>query len=84
MAKDQNPMAPASVEKYLQSKFGERLPEVRSTMKKLARSRGTDALVNEAFQLYEAFRPEVPTGESGWGAKGKLSLKKIRLLASQS
>jgi hypothetical protein len=53
-------------------------------MKKLAQSRGHDALVDEAFQLYEAFRPEVPTGESGWGAKGKLSLKKIQELASQS
>jgi hypothetical protein len=83
MAKDQKPMAPASVEKYLQSKFGERLPEVRSAMKKLALSRGQDALVDEAFQLYEVFRPEVPTGESGWGAKGKLSLKRIQELAAQ-
>jgi len=64
VAKDQKPMAPASVEKYLQSKFGERLLEVRIAMKKLALSRGHDALVDEAFQLYEAFRPEVPTGES--------------------
>jgi hypothetical protein len=81
VAKDQKPMAPAGVEKYLQSKFGESLPEVRSAMKKLAQSRGHDALLHEAFQLYEAFRPEVPTGESGWGAKGKLSLKKIQKLA---
>ncbi len=79
--KVQKPMAPASVEKYLQSKFGERLPEVRSAMKKLAQSRGHDALVDKAFQLYEAFRPEVPEGEGGWGAKGKLSLKKILELA---
>lgn len=83
VAKDQKPMAPASVEKYLQSKFGERLPEVRSAMKKLAQSRGPDALVNEAFQLYEALRPEIPTGEAGWGAKGKLSLNKILELAAQ-
>lgn len=83
VAKDQKPIAPASVEKYLQSKFGESLLEVRSAMKKLAQSRGNDALVNEAFQLYVAFRPEVPTGESGWGAKGKLSVKKIQELAAQ-
>lgn len=80
--KEQKPMAPTSVTKYLQSKFGERLPEVRSAMEKLARSRGAEALAKEAFQLYEAFRPEVPTGESGWGSKGKLSLKKIQELAS--
>jgi len=84
VAKDQKPMAPASIEKYLQSKFGESLPEARSAMKRLAQSRGHEALVKEAFQLYEAFRPEVPTGESGWGAKGKLSLKKIQELAALS
>jgi hypothetical protein len=43
--KDQKPMAPTSVEKYLRSKFGERLPEVRNAMQKLAHSRRTDALV---------------------------------------
>ena len=29
----------------------------------------------------EAFRPGIPSGESGWGAKGELSLKKIERLA---
>jgi hypothetical protein len=79
--KDQKPMAPTTVEKYLRSKFGERLPEVRNAMEKLANSSGTDALVNDAFKLYEEFRPEIQEGESGWGAKGKLSLEKIRQLA---
>jgi hypothetical protein len=82
--KDQKPMAPTSVDKYLRSKFGERLPEVRAEMEKLARARGAEALATEAFQLYEAFRPEIPTGEKGWGVKGKLSLKKIQELASSS
>ena len=81
--KEQKPMAPTSVAKYLQSKFGERLPDVRSAMKKLAESRGHDALVKEAFQLYEAFRPGIPEGESGWGAKGTLSLEKIRQLGTK-
>ncbi len=81
--KEQKPMAPTSVAKYLQSKFGERLPEVRTAMEKLAGSRGSEALVKEGFQLYEAFRPEIPEGETGWGAKGKLSLKKIQELAAQ-
>ena len=81
--KEQKPMAPTSVEKYLRSKFGERLPKVRGAMEKLAQSRGPEALANKAFQLYEVFRPEIPDGESGWGAKGKLSLNKIRELAAQ-
>ena len=83
VAKDQKPIAPTSVEKYLQSKFGDRLPEVRSAMKKLAQSRPHDDLAHKAFQLYEAFRPAIPDGESGWGAKGKLSLEKIHGLAAK-
>ena len=75
--KDQQPMAPTGVAKYLASKFGERLPEVRGAMEKLAQSQGREALATKAFQLYEAFRPEIPEGERGWGAKGTLSLEKI-------
>lgn len=33
------------------------------------------------FRFYEQFRPEVPAGESGWGAKGTLSLDRIRAMA---
>jgi hypothetical protein len=80
--KEQKPMAPTSVEKYLQSKFGESLREVRSAMEKLAKSQGPEALANNAFQLYEAFRPQIPKDEPGWGAKGTLSLEKIRQLGS--
>ena len=82
--KEQKPMAPTSVEKYLQSKFGEKLPEVRAAMEKLAQSQGPEALATKAFQLYESFRPEIPEGESGWGAKGKLSVSKIQELAAKS
>src|SRR5262245_48624446 len=82
--KEQKPMAPTSVAKYLQSKFGDRLPEVRGAMEKLAKSHSAEALANKAFQLYEAFRPEIPEGESGWGAKGKLSLRKIQELSARS
>ena len=49
-------------------------------METLAQSQGPEALANKAFQLYEAFRPEIPPNEAGWGAKGKLSLKKIQEL----
>jgi len=82
--KEQKPMAPTIVQKYLQSKFGERLPDVRAAMEKLAQSQGCEALASKAFQLYEVFRPEIPQGEGGWGAKGKLSIKKIQELAAQS
>jgi hypothetical protein len=82
--KDQQPAVPASVQKYLESKFGDALPAVRQAMQELAQSRTPEALVDEGFRLYEAFRPGVPAGESGWGAKGTLSLRKIGRMARRT
>ena len=82
--KDQKPVTPESVEKYLTSKFGEALPTVRRAMEKLAHSRAPETLAEEGFRLYEAFRPEVPAGESGWGAKGTLSTARIVALAEKA
>lgn len=84
VGKDQRPVVPASVEKYLESKFGEALPAVRRSMEKLARSREPEALAEDAFRLYEAFRPGVPAGESGWGAKGTLNLARIEKMATRT
>ena len=81
--KDQKPVAPARVENYLESKFGEALPAVRRAMETLAESRSTQVLAEEGFRLYEAFRPGVPPGESGWGAKGTLRLSRILQLARE-
>jgi hypothetical protein len=79
--KDQKPVTPSSVEKYLASKFGDALPPVRTAMERLATSREREDLAEEAFRLYEAFRPDIPAGERGWGATGTLSLEKIAQLA---
>jgi hypothetical protein len=77
VGKDQKPVAPESVEKYLTSKFGDGLPAVRAAMAKLAKSLKPDDLADQAFRMYEKFRPAVPEGEKGWGAKGLLSLEAI-------
>ena len=82
--KDQKPVTPESVEKYLKSKFGEALPTVRRAMEKLANSRTPETLAEEGFRLYESFRPGVPAGESGWGAKGTLSIARIVALAEKA
>src|SRR5881296_723933 len=47
------PVSPASVERYLESKFGSDLGEVRKAMTALARSRTPQRLAAEAFSLYE-------------------------------
>ena len=75
------PMEPESVERYLASKFGEHLDDVRKEMKDLAGSYPPSELAGRAFSLYEKFRPSVPRGEKGWGAKGELDLAVIRKLA---
>jgi hypothetical protein len=38
-------------------------------------------LAARAFSLYERFRPQIPEGVRGWGAKGELDLDRIRALA---
>ena len=74
------PSDPAAVERYLESKFGDALADARGAMVLLAKSRPPKALAAEAFHLYEQFRPSVPAGTRGWGAKGKLDLEAIRKL----
>ena len=72
---------PESVERYLAGKFGDALDDATATMRKLAMSLPPNALADEAFGLYVKFRPGVPAGESGWGAKGQLDPAKIEALA---
>jgi hypothetical protein len=40
-------------------------------------------LAERAYALYEAFRPAIPAGQAGWGARGTLDLAKIRALAAR-
>jgi len=83
LAKDR-PVTPESVERYLESKFGEALPAVRRAMESLAASAKPDDLSERAFALYEIFRPAIPPGVRGWGAAGTLDLDLVRSLARPS
>jgi hypothetical protein len=78
------PIEPAGVERYLESKFGDALPDVRKTMKKLVNALTPDDLAQPGFSLYEQFRPVIPEGVRGWGAKGELDLGSISKRAHQS
>ena len=75
---------PLGVERYLQGKFGEALAPVRQAMEDLARAFKPRELATLAFSLYERFRPTVPEGMRGWGAKGELDLDRIRELSSRA
>lgn len=76
------PVSANSAQAYLESKFGECLPVVRAAMEELARSMKPDALAARAFALYAQFRPQIPDGVKGWGAKGKLDCAVVRSLSS--
>jgi hypothetical protein len=75
------PIEAKSVERYLESKFGESLDTVTAAMRDLAKSFKAEQLSRDAFSLYERFRPAIPDGAVGWGAKGNLDLGLIRSLA---
>lgn len=70
-----------SAEAYLEMKFGDRLEAARAAMTRLAHAYPPRQLAAEAFALYMAFRPAIPEGVKGWGAKGLLDLRRIRSLA---
>ena len=72
---------PEPVERYLESKFGDSLEAARAAMRDLAKAVRPDELREHAFKFYEQFRPTIPEGVTGWGAKGKLDLDLIRSLA---
>jgi hypothetical protein len=75
------PVDPESVNRYLEKKFGPELGDVRAAMEKLAKAYSPEELTDEAYTLYEKFRPIIPGGKRGWGAQGELDLDYIRSLA---
>jgi hypothetical protein len=77
-AHDGRPQSPASIKAYLTRAFGDRLGEVRAAMEALASSLPPDELNRTGFRLYEGFRPQVPEGVEGWGAKALLDMGRIR------
>jgi len=77
-----SPIRPESVQKYLESEFGDALGDVSKAMLGLAKSLPFSQLVERAYALYEEFRPEIPSSKKGWGISGKLDLDLICKIAS--
>ena len=77
------PIEPASVERYLEGKFGEAYDDARAALRSLAKAYTPQELADHAYGLYTKFRPEIPGGKKGWGAEGRLSLDRIRKLATE-
>ncbi len=75
------PINPDTVRSYLEKKFGREMEDVQAAMEELAKAYKPEELAAKAYSLYERFRPDIPEGKSGWGAKGELDLDYIRSLA---
>lgn len=57
-----------------------RLQDVEVAFGALAMSYSKESIGNEAYHLYEQFRPQVANGQQGWGKKGELNLKGLKEL----
>jgi len=64
----ESPIHPESVQKYLESKFGDALEDVSKAMLGLAKSLPPSKLAEKAYALYEKFRPEIPPRQKGVGS----------------
>jgi hypothetical protein len=69
------------VRTQIASKFGDDLDRVQKAMEALAKAMPPARLAEQAFDLYAEFRPSIPPGKAGWGAKGVLDLDLIKRLA---
>jgi hypothetical protein len=74
---DGQPASAKSVQSYIARAFGDRLAEARGAMDALAASLPPEEINRVGFRLYERFRPDVPEGAQGWGAKGELRVERI-------
>jgi hypothetical protein len=79
--RQEQPIDPRRVMRYLQQKFGAALPDARSAMGTLAKAYPPERLAAQAYTLYEKFRPVIPEDKRGWGALGQLAPDLIRALA---
>ncbi|MCX6563585.1 MAG: hypothetical protein NTU60_08270 [Candidatus Aminicenantes bacterium] len=81
---EDKPIEPEGVERYLAEKFGPALEDARKAMRTLAQVFEPKELNAKGFSLYERFRPAIPDGVRGWGAKGELDLELIRSLEKRA
>ncbi|GBG32045.1 Hypothetical Protein FCC1311_082702 [Hondaea fermentalgiana] len=72
---------PRSVLSSLQRSFGRSLELVYEVMMRVARLMDPELLRKNsnriAYEMYARFRPAVPNGRAGWGAKGPLLLDQV-------
>jgi len=71
------PVPPSSAYKYITSSLRQTTPFVIGALRLLAQSYGPDELNRKGFGLYADFRPDVESGQKGWGKKGQVKCQTI-------
>jgi hypothetical protein len=61
----ESPIHPESVQKYLESKFGDALGDVSNAMLELAKYLPPSQIPQKAYALCQKLRPEIPPGKKG-------------------
>lgn len=74
---------PAYTDRYLDEKFCGDRTAAEEAMRALAQSYTVEELAHVGFGLYEEFRPTIPDGVRGWGAKGELDLGLVQRMAGR-
>jgi hypothetical protein len=77
------PSNPVTIAKYLAGKFGPHLEAAEHAMADLALDYSPDELAAVGYALYEKFRPDIPAGVKGWGARGILDVDSVRKAAAR-
>eukprot|EP00246_Nothoceros_aenigmaticus_P017072 TRINITY_DN8094_c0_g1_i1.p1 TRINITY_DN8094_c0_g1~~TRINITY_DN8094_c0_g1_i1.p1 ORF type:complete len:622 (-),score=154.55 TRINITY_DN8094_c0_g1_i1:348-1976(-) len=77
------PISPPVVLAYLKRAFGPNFDTVKGAMEMLARRYSREEVGRVGYNLYEKFRPAVPEGGKGWGAKGLLDLAHLAQLKQE-
>lgn len=75
--RNDKPIDPASVKKYLRGRFGDELNTTTAAMERLAGSLPPDELARLAYHLYERFCPALPSDDESCGPGGTLDIKAI-------
>jgi len=72
---------PLAVERYLQNAFRDNLSFVRHALRVAAGNfppaEFKKDMGRKGYDLYVAFRPQVPEGEAGWGAQAAFECQKV-------
>lgn len=80
--KDGKSVEPRMVRALLETKFESQLNPLMGEMERVARSYAPECLFEDdgrlVYQLYVRFRPNVPPGRAGWGAKGNFNTARLK------